>query len=99
YFEPIGSYAQERVMPAAKLIKVPDDIALDQAAAMLLKGMTAEYLLRRTFAVKPGDVVLYHAAAGGVGLIFGQWAKALGATVIGTAGGADKVKLALAHGY
>lgn len=99
YFEPIGSYAEERVMPAAKLIKVPDGIGLDQAAAMLLKGMTAEYLLRRTFKVKPGDIVLYHAAAGGVGLIFGQWAKALGATVIGTAGGEEKVKLALGHGY
>ena len=99
YFEPIGSYAEERVMPAAKLIRVPGNIELDQAAAMLLKGMTAEYLLRRTFAVKPGDTVLYHAAAGGVGLIFGQWAKSLGATVIGTAGGAEKVKLALSHGY
>jgi len=99
YFEPIGSYAEERVMPAAKLIRVPGNIELDQAAAMLLKGMTAEYLLRSTFAVKPGDTVLYHAAAGGVGLIFGQWAKSLGATVIGTAGGAEKVKLALRHGY
>jgi len=99
YFEPIGSYAEERVMPAAKLIRVPGNIEFDQAAAMLLKGMTAEYLLRRTFAVKPGDTVLYHAAAGGVGLIFGQWAKSLGATVIGTAGGAEKVKLALSHGY
>jgi len=99
YFEPIGSYAQERIMPAAKLIRVPDEIGLDQAAAMLLKGMTAEYLLRRTFRVKPGDIVLYHAAAGGVGLIFGQWAKSLGATVIGTAGGAEKVRLALDHGY
>jgi len=99
YFEPIGSYAEERVMPAAKLIRVPGNIELDQAAAMLLKGMTAEYLLRSTFAVKPGDTVLYHAAAGGVGLIFGQWAKSLGATVIGTAGGAEKVKLALSHGY
>jgi len=99
YFEPIGSYAEERVIPAAKLIRVPGNIEFDQAAAMLLKGMTAEYLLRRTFAVKPGDTVLYHAAAGGVGLIFGQWAKSLGATVIGTAGGAEKVKLALSHGY
>src|SRR5690606_18248583 len=64
-----------------------------------LKGMTAEYLLRRTFRVKPGDTILFHAAAGGVGLIAGQWAKHLGATVIGTAGGADKIALAKAHGY
>jgi len=71
----------------------------EQAAAMMLKGMTAEYLLRRTFPVKAGDTVLYHAAAGGVGLIFGQWAKHLGATVIGTAGSADKIALAKANGF
>ena len=68
-------------------------------AAMMLKGMTAEYLLRRTFKVKPGDTILFHAAAGGVGLILGQWAKHLGATVIGTAGSADKIALAKAHGF
>jgi NADPH2:quinone reductase len=86
YAGPIGAYAQERVIEAAKIVKVPDDIALDVAASMMLKGMTAEYLLRRTYDVKPGDTILYHAAAGGVGLIVGQWAKALGATVIGTVG-------------
>src|SRR5690606_2282544 len=99
YAGPIGAYAQERVVPADRLVVVPDAIPLEQAAGMMLKGMTAEYLLRRTFKVKPGDTVLYHAAAGGVGLIFGQWAKALGATVIGTAGGPKKVELAMAHGY
>jgi NADPH2:quinone reductase len=81
------------------VVKLPDGIAYDVAAAMMLKGMTAEFLLNRTFAVKPGSVVLFHAAAGGVGLIAGQWAKALGATVIGTAGSRDKVELALANGY
>lgn len=94
-----GAYAEERLIAADRLVKVPDGISYEQAAAMMLKGMTAEYLLRRTFRVKPRDTVLFHAAAGGVGLIAGQWAKALGATVIGTAGGADKVALARAHGY
>jgi NADPH2:quinone reductase len=78
---------------------VPDDIALETAAAMMMKGMTAEYLLNRTYKVGPETVLLFHAAAGGVGLIAGQWAKALGATVIGTAGGPEKVALALKHGY
>ncbi|MBO6719820.1 MAG: quinone oxidoreductase [Rhizobiaceae bacterium] len=96
---PIGAYAQERVMPADRVVKVPDAIADQQAAAMMLKGMTAEYLLRRTFKVKAGDTILFHAAAGGVGLMLGQWAKHIGATVIGTAGSADKVELAKAHGY
>ena len=80
-------------------MKIPDEVTDEQAAGMMLKGMTAEYLLRRTFPVKKGDTVLYHAAAGGVGLILGQWAKHLGATVIGTAGSPDKIELALAHGY
>jgi NADPH2:quinone reductase len=96
---PIGAYTQERVMPADRVVKVPDAIADQEAAAMMLKGMTAEYLLRRTFKVKAGDTILFHAAAGGVGLILGQWAKHLGATVIGTAGSADKIELAKAHGY
>jgi NADPH2:quinone reductase len=87
------------VIAADRLVKVPDGIALDVAASMMLKGMTAEYLLRRTFEVKPGDTILFHAAAGGVGLIAGQWAKALGATVIGTVGSAEKAKLASANGY
>ena len=96
---PIGAYAQERVIAADKIVKVPDGIALDVAASMMLKGMTAEYLLRRTYDVKPGDTILYHAAAGGVGLILGQWAKALGATVIGTVGSKEKAELAAANGY
>ena len=99
YAGPIGAYAQERVIAAEKIVKVPDGIELDVAAGMMLKGMTAEYLLRRTYAVQPGDTILFHAAAGGVGLIAGQWAKALGATVIGTVGSAEKAELALANGY
>lgn len=94
-----GSYAEERVMPAERLVKIPEGVSDEEAAGMMLKGMTAEYLLRRTFAVKPGDNVLYHAAAGGVGLIFGQWAKHLGVDVIGTVGSAEKAELARAHGY
>jgi NADPH2:quinone reductase len=86
-------------MPADRLVKVPDGISDEDAAGMMLKGMTAEYLLRRTYPVKKGDTVLFHAAAGGVGLIFGQWARALGATTIGTAGSAEKVELAREHGY
>ncbi|RST87798.1 quinone oxidoreductase [Aquibium carbonis] len=99
YASPIGAYCEARVMPVATLVKLPDDVSDEQAAGMMLKGMTAEYLLRRTFAVKPGDTILYHAAAGGVGLLVGQWAKHLGATVIGTASNSDKIALAKAHGY
>ena len=94
-----GAYAERRVIPADRLVKVPDTISDEQAAAMMLKGMTAEYLLRRTYKVKAGDTILFHAAAGGVALIAGQWAKHLGAVTIGTAGSADKVELARAHGY
>jgi len=94
-----GSYADERILPADRLVKVPDGIESKTAAAMMLKGMTAQYLLRQTFVVKPGNTILFHAAAGGVGLIAGQWAKHLGATVIGTAGSEEKVALAKAHGY
>jgi len=95
-----GAYSVERNIETRHLVKVPDDITLETAASMMLKGMTAEYLLNRTFKVGPGATLLFHAAAGGVGLIAGQWAKALGAgTVIGTAGSAEKVELALAHGY
>ncbi|MDT6941826.1 quinone oxidoreductase [Brucella pseudogrignonensis] len=94
-----GSYADERILSADRLVKVPDGIDLKTAAAMMLKGMTAQYLLRQTFVVKPGNTILFHAAAGGVGLIAGQWAKHLGATVIGTAGSEEKVTLAKAHGY
>lgn len=99
YSTPLGAYAEVRALPADRLLKIPDGISDQEAAAMMLKGMTASYLLHRTFAVTKGDTVLYHAAAGGVGLIFGQWAKHLGATVIGTAGSADKAALAKAHGF
>ncbi|MER9020287.1 quinone oxidoreductase [Mesorhizobium sp. M0323] len=94
-----GAYAGQRVIAADRVVKVPDGISDEQAAAMMLKGMTAEYLLRRTFKVKAGDTILFHAAAGGVGLILGQWAKHLGATVIGTASSTDKIELAKAHGF
>ncbi|WHO71508.1 quinone oxidoreductase [Rhizobium sp. BT03] len=94
-----GAYSVERNIETRHLVHVPDGIELETAAAMMLKGMTAEYLLNRTFKVGPGTVLLFHAAAGGVGLIAGQWAKALGAIVIGTAGSEDKIALALAHGY
>lgn len=94
-----GAYSVERNVETRHLVNVPDDIDLKMAASMMLKGMTAEYLLNRTFKVGPGTVLLFHAAAGGVGLIAGQWAKSLGAAVIGTAGSDEKVKLALEHGY
>lgn len=99
YVGPLGAYSDERVITASVLVRVPEGVSDEQAAAMMLKGMTAEYLLRRTFPVKPGDTILYHAAAGGVGLILGQWAKHLGATVIGTASSAEKIALAKAHGF
>ena len=99
YVGGLGAYAQERVIAADRLVKVPDGISDEEAAGMMLKGMTAEYLLLRTYPVKPGDTVLYHAAAGGVGLILGQWARKLGVTLIGTVGSAEKAELAKAHGY
>ena len=95
---PIGAYAEERVIPAHRLVKLPGSISFETAASMMLQGMTAEYLLRRTYPVKAGDTILIHAAAGGVGLIACQWAKALGATVIGTVGSEEKAALAKAHG-
>ena len=95
---PVGAYAEVRNIPAHRLLKLPDAIAFDTAAAMMLQGLTAAYLLRRTYRVQPGDAVLIHAAAGGVGLIACQWAKALGATVIGTVGSPAKAELAKAHG-
>lgn len=95
---PLGAYAERRLIPADKLIRLPDWIGDEVAAAMLLQGLTAHYLLRQTFPVKPGHTVLIHAAAGGVGLLACQWARALGATVIGTVGSADKAALAAAHG-
>ncbi|MEJ1159206.1 quinone oxidoreductase family protein [Prosthecomicrobium sp. N25] len=99
YVATLGSYAQKRLVPADRLIKLPDGIADETAAAMMLKGMTVQYLLNRTFKVGPGTTLLFHAAAGGVGLIAGQWAKVLGATTIGTAGGPEKCALARANGY
>ena len=98
YGTSIGAYAEQRIVAARHLVKVPDSIDDATAAAMMLKGMTAQYLLRRTHKVGPGDVILVQAAAGGVGLILCQWAKALGATVIGTAGSAEKAELAGRHG-
>ncbi len=95
---PVGAYAERRVMPAHRLVRIPDGIGEQQAAAMMLQGMTAQYLLRRTYRVQPGDTILIHAAAGGVGLLVCQWAKHLGATVIGTVGSEDKAALARAHG-
>jgi NADPH2:quinone reductase len=94
----VGAYAEERVIPAKALVKVPDGIDDDTAAAMMLKGLTAQYLLRRTFRVEPGQTILIHAAAGGVGLIASQWAKHLGCTVIGTVGSEDKAALARQNG-
>ena len=99
YVGPIGSYAEERNVPADRLVKIPAGISDEIAAAAMLKGMTAQYLLKRTTRVGPGTTILFHAAAGGVGQIAGQWAKHLGATVIGTAGGPDKVALAKTRGY
>jgi NADPH2:quinone reductase len=95
---PIGAYAEMRNLPANRLVKLPSSISDETAAGMMLKGMTARYLLRATYVVKPGDTILLHAAAGGVGLIMSQWAKALGATVIGTVGSDAKVDVARAHG-
>ncbi|MBR7996029.1 quinone oxidoreductase [Burkholderia cenocepacia] len=96
--QPPGAYAQERVMPAERVVKLPDGISYDDAASVMLQGLTAHYLLRRTYPVKAGDTILIHAAAGGVGLLVCQWAKALGATVIGTVGSDEKAELAKAHG-
>jgi len=93
-----GGYAQERLVPAAKLVKLPQSIAYDTAAAMMLQGMTVRYLLRETFKVGPETVMLFHAAAGGVGLIACQWARALGATIIGTVSTDEKAALAKANG-
>ena len=95
---PLGAYSEVRCMPADRLLKLPDSLSCRTGAAMMLQGLTAAYLLRHTFPVKRGDQILIHAAAGGVGLIACQWAKALGATVIGTVGSAAKAELAKAHG-
>jgi len=96
--QPPGAYAQLRNLAAERVVKVPDAIDDKTVAAMMLQGLTAQYLLRQTYRVQPGDTILMHAAAGGVGLIVCQWAKHLGATVIGTVGSAEKAELAKAHG-
>ena len=95
---PVGAYAEVRLIPADRVVALPDAIDDRTAAAMMLQGMTAQYLLRRTYRVQPGDAILLHAAAGGVGLIASQWARHLGATVIGTVGSEEKAELARAHG-
>lgn len=95
---PVGAYAEMRLIPSHRLVKLPEAIDFRTAAAMMLQGLTAQYLLRRTFRIEPGHTILLHAAAGGVGLIACQWAKHLGATVIGTVGTPEKAELARAHG-
>jgi NADPH:quinone reductase len=95
---PPGAYAEVRVMPATFVVKLPDVISFDTAAAMMLQGLTVQYLFRRTFRLQGGETILFHAAAGGVGLIACQWARALGVTMIGTVGSDEKAALAKAHG-
>ncbi len=98
YANPIGAYSEERLAPANRMVKLPDAISYETAAAMMLQGMTVRYLLRETFKVGPDTVMLFHAAAGGVGLIACQWAKALGATIIGTVSSKEKADLARTNG-
>jgi NADPH2:quinone reductase len=98
YAGPMGGYATDRVLPADRLVKLPDAISFATGAAMMLQGMTAQYLVRRTYQVKAGDTIVVHAAAGGVGLILTQWARHLGATVIGVVSSDAKAALARAHG-
>ncbi len=98
YAAPLGSYTEARLSPADRLVKLPDAIGDQQAAAMMLQGLTVQYLIRQTHRVQAGETVLFHAAAGGVGLIACQWLKHLGVTVIGTVGSAEKAALAEAHG-
>jgi NADPH2:quinone reductase len=96
---PPGAYSEVRLVPAGRLVKIPEGVSDRTAAAAMLKGLTTQYLLRQTYKVQPGQTVLFHAAAGGVGLIAGQWLKALGVSAIGTVGSDEKAKLAKAHGY
>lgn len=98
YADVLGAYTTQRLVPAARLLHLPKDIGEEQAAGMMLKGLTAHYLIRRTFPVRSGQTILVHAASGGVGLILCQWAKALGASVIGTVGTPEKAELARSHG-
>ncbi len=95
---PIGAYAEAANVPAARLLKLPASVSCDAAAALMLKGLTVQYLFRQTYVLKPGETILFHAAAGGVGLIAAQWAKYLGVSMIGTTSSAEKAKLALARG-
>jgi len=99
YTLPLGAYRTHRIVPAERLVKLPDAIDFDVAASVMLKGLTAQFLLTACYPVKAGDTVLVHAAAGGVGLLLGQWLKALGATSIGTAGSSEKAAMAKANGY
>lgn len=98
YAGPTGGYSTERLLPADRIVKIPDGVDYKTAASMMLQGMTVRYLIKKTYKVGPGTTLLWHAAAGGVGLIASQWVKHLGGTLIGTAGGSEKCKLALAHG-
>ena len=95
---PIGAYAEERVMPVNKLVKIPTEIGLEVAATIMTKGLTTHYLLHKTYPVKANDTILYHAAAGGVGQIFCQWAKSIGCKVIGTVGSDEKISIAKKNG-
>ena len=99
YTMPVGAYRQRRVVPADRLVKIPDAVPFEIAASLMLKGLTAQFLVNSCYPVKAGQTVLVHAAAGGVGLLLGQWLKALGATAIGTVGSAEKAQAAAAHGY
>ena len=96
---PIGSYAQQRIIPSKIAIKVPDGISFQQAATLITKGLTVNYLITKTYNLKAGETVLFHAAAGGVGQIFSQWANSIGAKVIGTVGSDEKIKIAKENGY
>ena len=99
YTMPLGAYRTQRVVPAERLVKLPEAVGFDVAASVMLKGLTAQFLVTSCYPVKAGETVLVHAAAGGVGLLLGQWLKALGATSIGTAGSPEKVAIAKANGY
>src|SRR6202790_1875255 len=99
YTMPLGAYRTRRVVPADRLVKLPESISFETAASVMLKGLTAQFLLTSCHAVKAGQTVLVHAAAGGVGLLLGQWLKLLGATAIGTVGSIDKAETAKANGY
>ncbi len=96
---PLGSYSTHRNFPASKIVKIPEGVDFDVAATLMTKGLTTYYLLHQTYKVKPGETILFHAAAGGVGQIFGQWAKSLGCTVIGTVGSNEKIEIAKKCGY